>query len=678
MESTQCNSAYENSRYPKGTILALLFLVVVVCACYANSLSQTFVSDDFYIVQLNRDHFSLDSILKCFTSSDYLVEPDTTPYYRPINRLSYILEQEFFHLNPAGYHVDSILLHAISSVLVCLVLLRLSCTLLPSLGAALLFALHPVNSEAVNLLAARNNILATIFILGSYLAFLHAEETSRKSGYILSGILFFLGALSKETALMFLPFLFYLKTVRQIDLRRPAKVLKAEMDYLFPYVIFLCVYLALRYIALDHSYHLAGLPDRLGKLIYILPKYLTLVVLPLNQSYHYSVPDQLSTLYWPLLAGWAVIAAIIFYLVKVRTDIIEFGFVWLILNFLPISNIVPIPSVPLADRYLYIPLVGLTVIVADRLHHLCQRPGTRKAAIFTTVAFIMLFGSLTWKRNFIWQNDLAFAADLVRTNPGSAESHYVLGEQLFLRGDQELARKELGMSLKLDPAYMDAAWAYYYLAVISLKQHDKLQAELYLRNAEKVDRVRPPLHFLLGSLYTHDRREDASREYGLFLRSVMPDSSHLIPEARNGMLTANGTPQQTEEPKAKSLTGSWKLYHRFASRTKLYYDSASVTTAGDATQVSVRHHLGSKDRFPYAMKFIKYPLACTAEVRYRFEIKCPEHIYKTTWCEFRDKEGKLLGEIDAQKEDYVKFLYPPPGTPMDDLLNQVCVDRGGV
>ncbi|HEY5973498.1 MAG TPA: glycosyltransferase family 39 protein, partial [Geobacteraceae bacterium] len=338
-------------------LLPLIVLLLAVFACYANSLSNGFVMDDYYIIQLNRDTFTLKSIVTAFTSPDYLVNAQPTPYYRPLNRLSYILEQEFFGVNPLGYHAVSIALHGLGVVLLYLVLFSLGCARLPALAAALLFGVHPVNAEAVNFIAARNNILASVFVLGSYLALLHAEETRGWRGYLLSGFLFFLGVLSKETAVMFLPFIFVVRTLRPGAADRRI-LLKAETGYLLPYLGFLVLYAVLRTMALDQTPNLAGLSQRIWKLVYIVPRYFSQVVFPNDLSVHYIVPDNLATIAVPLLAGWVVMAAALCCLLRVRTPAIEFGLAWLGLNFLPISSIVPIPSTPMADRYLYLPLIG--------------------------------------------------------------------------------------------------------------------------------------------------------------------------------------------------------------------------------------------------------------------------------------------------------------------------------
>jgi hypothetical protein len=651
-----------------------LILCLAVFACYANSLTNSFVSDDCYLIQLNRDKPNLQGFITSFTTCDYILVGCSQPYYRPLAKLVYLLEHSLFGLNPSMYHAVNIALHTIATILLYLTLLRLKCTRLPSLAASLLFAVHPVNAEAVNLIVALNNILATIFVLGSFLIFLSSERSGKRVGYFLSGFLFFLGLLSKETALMLIPLLFYLKTLRCANFSSPRKLLRVDLGYLLPHLTFLMLYIPLRLIALDTATNLSGLTQRLWDIIYIIPKYLSLVVFPSNLAFGYPIPRTFTPDLWWLIPGWATMAAAAVYLFKSRNSTIEFGVTWLIFNFLPISNVIPISSGPgpMADRFLYIPLIGLAVIIADRLDNLSKSRISNLAAIFI-VSLATGFSLFTVKRNLDWKDSLAFAEALVRGHR-DAESHFELGYERYLRGKPDLAQKSLEISVALDTRHREASWAYYYLAVLCLERDDDRQAVRYLVSAEQANNVMPSPHYLLGFLYGNtSQKEAASRENNLFLWSVMPSSSHLIPEVNDRELEAcYRVPRRACPAEIVSITENWKQYHRFAGGTELYYDPSSIRWHESVATVSARHILGRRDRLRYAIKFIKYPLATAAEVRYDFELKCPEHLYKTVWCDFRDRYGNITGAVDTQREDFVKYLYPLPGTPMQTLFQEVC------
>ena len=138
---------------------------------------------------------------------------------------------------------------------------------------------------------------------------------------------------------------------------------------------------------------------------------------------------------------------------------------------------------------------------------------------------------------------------------------------------------------------------------------------------------------------------DASREFGLYFRKLGADSSHLIPEARNRMPAAVSSGVPAEEPAAAPAPAPWKLSHRFASGTRLYFDPTAIGTMPDGTRlVSARYQLARKDLAPYIICFIRFQMKDAAEVQYDFEINCVQHIYETNQVSFSDKNGQIIGE----------------------------------
>jgi protein O-mannosyl-transferase len=267
----------------------IIFLCVVVAVCYAGSIGNGFVSDDHYILELNHDGFGVRPIIKMFLENDTLFNSlSAVPYYRPVNRASYAFDKLLFGLNPAGYHIINVVLHTVCTVLFFLTLLRMGCGMFASVTAATLFGIHPINSEAVNFLSARNNILATAFVLASFLAWLRAEETGRKVLFSISAFLFFLAILSKETGIMLLPFLLFLKLYDDRQYRIPNTILTKDLSFIAYHVIFLVVYLLLRSIAIDASFihdHIAGLTARMHQLFFILPTYFFLFIAPGDSAF---------------------------------------------------------------------------------------------------------------------------------------------------------------------------------------------------------------------------------------------------------------------------------------------------------------------------------------------------------------------------------------------------------
>src|SRR5512135_2910368 len=188
------NPGLLQNRQQKHIRAPLVILAAVTLLVYTVTFFNGFVIDDEVIIVNNPQTFSLRNI------PDVLLAPDLIkPYYRPLNRATYLLDYRLAGMQSAWYHGVNVLIHLGNVILLYLVCLRLLPDRMAALVAALIFAVHPANSEAVNFISARNTLLALFFSLASFLAFLGARGRGKRLP-LLSALLFFCGLLSKETA----------------------------------------------------------------------------------------------------------------------------------------------------------------------------------------------------------------------------------------------------------------------------------------------------------------------------------------------------------------------------------------------------------------------------------------------------------------------------------------------
>ena len=157
-------------------------LLLAVALVYGNSLFSGFVWDDESIV-VNRGEFFADSsnITTILSSEDSThVYGKTNPYYRPLNTLSYMLDYHLWGHQPFGYHLENLLLHALAVVLLFLLVDSVFDDRFLAFTTSILFALYPVNSEAVNFVSARNNILCTGLVFASLLTLWKSRKSGRQ------------------------------------------------------------------------------------------------------------------------------------------------------------------------------------------------------------------------------------------------------------------------------------------------------------------------------------------------------------------------------------------------------------------------------------------------------------------------------------------------------------------
>lgn len=513
----------------KALWTALLILAAATLLVYAVSFFNGFVLDDEVIIVHNPTTLHLSNI------RDVLFSPDVVkPYYRPLNRASYLFDYQLFGMNPIWFHAVNILIHLLNAVLLYLIGCRLLSDRGAALAAALLFAVHPVNTEAVNFIAARNTLLALFFSLASLLAFIKAK-TNGVRWPIFSAGLFFLGLLCKETAFMLIGVL-ALYTMLPLPFAAVEKW-RDRVLALFPYLLFTLVYFAMRAYSL-HGLMGTGVPSeglfsRLAQNYYIVPQYIGLLLFPTDLTIFHDVPGGgLFAVPW-FLPIWVALGIAVWLVVRWRNRVALFGLVWCAVNYLPISNIVPIPSDAITERFLYLPAAGVFIMVGAFLEWLRSRERGQQALRIAVAVIVLACAAVTVRRNLEWKDDFTLFSSGVKNNPASAEAHYNFGTALQDRGDLTAALREWQTALKLDPTNSDAMIQ---MGTFSAKQGDLPRAELYYDAAlrappGKADPGKVMAHYNLGKIYEKtERRELALRHYALFLENVTSNYEEYKPD----------------------------------------------------------------------------------------------------------------------------------------------------
>lgn len=437
--------------------LAGLLVAIVAFIVYANSLGNGFAWDDAMVVVNNQ--LLRGAPLSLFSGIDTARDIELTPYYRPLTLLTFLFEERLHGLTPYLMHLFNVLLHALNTFLV----YRLARTIIDNRNAALLtgllFAVHPINAEGVNFIAGgRNTLLACCLVLSTYLLHRRSAIAGNKSARVVAPLFFLAALFAKETALAVLPFIIALETV---SMRTEASGPRYRaLARLAPYAACTAIYFFLRKIALDKAgvevEILPGMWSRLLDNLYIIPRYLLSLIWPPAISPVYFVPDDLNLLALPLSGAWLGIAAVLGWLfTRGRSRETLFGLAWLTVFWLPVSGIISFPSAPLADRYLYIPAIGLWLVIACQVTRLLPSNvrARRYAAMASTLPLLVL-AALTAARNPDWKNDISLFSRYVRQYPERAVGHHNLGTAyLDLVGDLDKAEQEFETTLTLDPHF---------------------------------------------------------------------------------------------------------------------------------------------------------------------------------------------------------------------------------
>lgn len=423
-------------------------LVVAVLLAWFNALTASFQFDDFNVIVNNPAVHSLGAWW------------DSMPGIRPLLKLSYALNWTVSS-GPFGFHLFNVLVHATNAVLVFLVLRALRRDgghndFLPFL-AALLFALHPVQTEAVTYVSGRSVCLMAMFYLGSLLAHLSAAESASPwKRRLLSAGLFAAALLVKETAVT-LPFALLL-----MEAARGKGALCDRLRHQAPHWLVLVAGLAAiaaspvyRHL-LDVSLATRGVAENLltqASAIWYLAGQL---VLPWRLNADPDLP--VATALTPLLALQilGLVAALFLAMRSLRGHPwIAFAVLWFFVHLLPTNS--GLPRLDVAnDRQLYLASIGAFVGAAAGMQWLLARARRAWLASAAVGVIVLGLGALTAHRNQAYESQIAFWEDAAAGSPGKARVFNNLGYAYQQQGRFGDARQAYQRAVELDPDYWRA------------------------------------------------------------------------------------------------------------------------------------------------------------------------------------------------------------------------------
>ncbi|MBW1981220.1 MAG: tetratricopeptide repeat protein [Deltaproteobacteria bacterium] len=459
----------------KFFIFAVLLILVSTAIVYGNSLHNDFTNwDDTELVVKNVSIRSLDSknIVKIFT-------PKKGKTYQPVRVLSYAIDYRLWNLNPLGYHISNTALHGLSAIILYLLLTAVLKRLrgeeydgsnrMVALCTALLFVMHPVNVEAVAWISSRKYVLLALFYILAFYLYVEAErEKTSFSCYILSIVVYLLALLSSPFSVTLPAVLYLYDYCRHTDLNF-FYILRKKFLYYLPYLFLSIVQtiLLLNLVAtgtgaaIKSHYHNNPLYTLL-LMLWALYDYFRNMLLPfwLNNWYLENISYDFPV-YKIIIAACILLSLIIYVTVRPKKwqRLPLFCFGWFFITLLPVTNIIPI-STKIADRYLYLPGIGLFLWFSLILENfLYTHPAKRLRTFAVSTAAVILLTSLSYlsiERNKVWQNSVSLWSDSLSKTPNNRTAHLNLGQALGDEGRLEEAMAHYQEALRLYPNYAEA------------------------------------------------------------------------------------------------------------------------------------------------------------------------------------------------------------------------------
>jgi len=453
---------------------------------YSNTLNNPFLYDDLVIISGNENLKDASNLKHLFTKKYFRISGERS--YRPVSTAAAFAGTLAGGGSPLAFRIISVTVHALCCVAVFFFIMLISRRKALAFTAALIFAAHPVHTEAVDGISFIEDPLSALLFFSALAAYAAARGRGSATAGAASAALSFLAMLAKESAAALpLCILLYEKTLAGERLEAPdVSTTGRERNRLIAtHFAVLILFGIVRFVLMKHP--AGGAPADLpgggalqafSFMAAAFLEYLRLFFLPYGLSVEHclnaSIPPAAASVVVSIIvhAGIAAFAA-----AALRMNrLMAFSLFFYLLNLLPISNIIPFGAV-MAERYLYLPSFGLCLFFAsvfldekERRRALGVNLYALNAAFLVCVALFM--GNLTMRRNLDWSDGLVLWKKAALVCPQSSRARTNYGRDLIRNGDSSEAVEQLQEAVRIDPRHYEA-WTSLGVALFNLGDYPR-------------------------------------------------------------------------------------------------------------------------------------------------------------------------------------------------------------
>lgn len=508
----------------KKVFLICLFLVIATLIAYWQVTKADFISfdDPSYVTENPHVQKGLNTsdVFWAFTSVH-------SNNWHPLTFISHMIDVQLFGLKPGMHHLMNLLFHIANTLLLFIVLRKMTDTLWPAAFVAALFALHPLHVESVAWIAERKDVLSTFFFLLTLGAYYYYVKDKGIKRYLIVFMFFILGVMSKPM-MVILPFVLLLldfwplgrlqKTQdggllsvkndsRKINKKQKAKQLhinnndksigqteiKFDWQTAFPLIREKIPFFAIAVISsvitlyaqqgVIKSVERYSMPTRIANAFVSYISYIKDMFWPEGLAVFYPYGNNLSN--GDIVLSIVLIIIISAIIIILRRPYLIVGWLWYLGTLIPVIGLVQVGLQARADRYTYIPLIGIFIMIAYGVTELVQRwPQLKKILAPASGAILLILIVLTGSQATTWQNNGTLYQHAMEVTVDNYWAHYNLGLYLAEQGSYEKALYHFSKSLRIKPQQDDALLN---IGSIMAKKGDKERAIDYFKEAIRIN-----------------------------------------------------------------------------------------------------------------------------------------------------------------------------------------------
>ena len=383
--------------------------------------------------------------------------------WNPLVWLSFMFDYQLYGLNAGSYHLTNLILHILSALLLFWLFNRMTGAIWKSAFVAAFFALHPLHVESVAWIAERKDVLSAFFWMLTLCLYVYYTEKPVIKRY-LPVVFSFVVALMSKPMVVTLPVIMILLDywpLGRFELRKSDLMLwqlreKIPFFILSAVLVFITLYNPSGH---DTSLKAFSLLSRLANTPVAFVTYMGRTFMPNGMAYYYPFSDQLPV--WQVFGTSLLIisisaAAIV--MVK-RFPYFFVGWLWFAITILPVIGIIQVSLImpySMADRYHYLPSIGIAVILAWGIPFLIKREDTRKKILLpVSIAALSIMAVFTWQQCGYWRDNASLFGHALQVTKDNYFAHNSLGADLFKNGKLKEAMYHYNEAIRLNPNATD-------------------------------------------------------------------------------------------------------------------------------------------------------------------------------------------------------------------------------
>jgi len=466
----------------KHVYIIVVLLIVAILAAFSRIAGNEFINfDDNQYITENRNiqsGFNSQTLKWAFTAV-------VVSNWHPLTLLSHMLDWSLFGANAAGHHLVSLLLHIGTVIFLFLFLYKTTHNLWPSAFAAAFFAIHPLRVESVAWASERKDVLSMFLGMACIYAYAFYAENKKPHKYLLCLILFVLALMAKPM-LVTLPCVLLLVDYWPLKqwtgsdsigdiLKKTGRLVREKVPFFVLTIVFTTVTF--------WTHHKGGsvssadaisFLNRLSNAAVSYVAYLVKTFQPFKLAIYY--PYDFPLPLWQVMISVMILvlisAVVIYYIGKL--PFLFVGWFWYLGTLVPVIGLVQVGSQAMADRYTYLPSIGLALILAWGTPLLFQKDALRRNVMFPAgVAILVILSVLTWRQSGYWKDSITLFSRALQVTEKNYIAHNHLASAQLKKRKFEQSIQHYNEAIRIQPVYYHA---YYNRGIAFYAMGKKLSA----------------------------------------------------------------------------------------------------------------------------------------------------------------------------------------------------------